>query len=160
LRLLIPDDQLRAIKVRGRAELNKFWAINHAAYSHVVLIGHGAKDRMGFAADGEVLTQDLIGAFSIEGSVEKTFLSLSCKTGYESFGGKFSRSSICKEFMAPLQSVHGALASQFCQSFFSSHFLDGKTVRVSFNQARRTTTGAVSFRLWANGKLHTDPKDA
>ncbi|HEY7959682.1 MAG TPA: hypothetical protein VID20_06440, partial [Sphingomicrobium sp.] len=39
-RLLAPDDHLRFYKIRSVEELRTIWAREHAAYSHVVLIGH------------------------------------------------------------------------------------------------------------------------
>lgn len=157
LRLLIPDDQVRSVKVRSRSELRKFWEMNQGAYSHVVLIGHGGKDLLGFAVDGDVSVADVIQSFEILNAQPKTFVSLACKTGYVSFGGKFSRSVICKEFIAPFHSVHGAIASQFCQTFFTSHFLEGKSAKVAFNHARINVPGGVSFRLWSNGNMQLEP---
>ncbi len=153
IRLLVPDDQVRIVKVRSRSELTKFWRINQATYSHVVLIGHGDKDLLGFAADGDVAAADVIHSFEVVGAEPKTFVSLACKTGFATFGGKFSRSAICKEFIAPFHSVHGAIASQFCQTFFTSHFLEGKSAKVAFNHARANVPGGVSFRLWSNGNM-------
>lgn len=157
LRLLVPDDQVRAIKVRSRAELQKFWGPNQGTYSHVVLIGHGGTDLLGFAVDGDVSARDVIHSFEVVGAEPKTFVSLACKTGFATFGGKFSRSEICKEFIGPFHSVHGAVASQFCQTFFTSHFLEGMTTKVAFNHSRVNVPGGVSFRLWSNGTLQLEP---
>lgn len=159
LRLLVPDDQVRAVKVRGRGELSKFWAANHGTYSHVVLIGHGDKDLLGFAVDGDVHAPDVLHAFETPDCAQKTFLSLACKTGYVTFGGHFSKSHICREFIAPFHSVHGAVASQFCQTFFTFHLLEGKGAKVAFNHARLGVPGGVSFRLWSNGRMQLEPPD-
>ncbi len=160
IRLLVPDDQVRAIKVRSRDELQKFWLTNQAAFSHVVLIGHGGTDALGFAVDGDVAAADVINTFAVVGAPSKTFISLACKTGYATFGGKFSRSQICKEFIAPFHSVHGAIASQFCQTFFTSHFLEGRSAKVAFNHARTNVPGGVSFRLWTKGFMQLEPRES
>ena len=159
LRLLVPDDQLRSIKVRGLEELTKFWKVNHAAYSHVILIAHGDKDRMTFAADESVTVKEMQSAFENVDGTRKTFISLSCRTGHEAFGSRFSQSSVCKEFIGPLDDVHGALASQFCQLFFTAHLLEGRTVKSAISGARKATVGAKGFRLWCNGKLDEDLTD-
>jgi hypothetical protein len=47
-RLLVPDDQVWAFKLRGINELKIFWSRDQAAYSHVVLIAHGRQDGIKF----------------------------------------------------------------------------------------------------------------
>lgn len=155
-RLLVPDDQVRQLKVRSKAEIAKFWKINEAAYSHVIIVAHGDKDLLGFAVDGDVKLPDLTPVFKKRGAKSKIFISLACKTGFQAFGGEFSRETICRAFIGPFHSVHGATASQFCQSFLTSHFLDGRTTKVAFNHARACTSGGVKFRLWNKGTLHTE----
>lgn len=154
-RLLVPDDQLRSVKVRGREELRKFWHLYQGAYSHVVLIGHGGEDLLSFEVDGDVKTGDIAGILKVKKAKPKLFISLACKTGFKSFGGVLSKETICRDFLGPFHSVHGALASQFCQTFLVSHLLDGKTTKVAFNHARLSVPGGVSFRHWHKGTLHT-----
>lgn len=152
-RLLVPDDQLRTVKIRSVAELRLFWQQNHHVFSHVIVIGHGDRDSLPFAVDGDVGVPTLADALDVGQSPPKLFISLACKTGYQSFGGEFSRQAICKDFLGPFHSVHGAVASQFCQTFLTSHFIDGKTTKIAFNHARDSVPGGVSFRLWHNGVL-------
>jgi hypothetical protein len=152
-RLLVPDDQLRSIKVRGLAELKKFWQHNERAYTHVILVGHADKNVLTFAVDGDVTVPTLAEALKVKKASPKLFISLACKTGFKSFGGEFSKLPFCRDFMAPFQSVHGAVASQFCQTLLTSHFLDGKTTKVAFNHARDSVPGGISFRLWQNGAM-------
>ena len=154
-RLLVPDDQLRTVKVRSRAELRKFWGLNQGAFSHVILIGHGDEDLLAFAVDGDVKTADIATTFKVRGAKPKLFVSLACKTGFQAFGGEFSKETICRDFIGPFHSVHGAIASQFCQTLLTSHFLDGKTVKIAFNHARANVPGGISFGLWHKGTLHT-----
>jgi hypothetical protein len=152
-RLLVPDDHLRLLKVRSIFELEMFWKINHAAYSHVILIGHGDKDVIPFALEGDAEVLDWESTLGSAKTLPKVFVSLACKTGFKSFGGEFSKLKFCKDFMGPFQSVHSAVASQFCQSFLTFHFLDGKTTKIAFNLASKNVPNGVSFRLWHNGKL-------
>jgi hypothetical protein len=155
-RLLVPDDQIRSVKVRSLAELAIFWKKNQAAYSHVILVGHGDSDELGFAVDGSVKLATFAEALKIKKATPKLFISLACKTGYQSFGGEFSKETICQNFIGPFHSVHSAIASQFCQTLLTAHFLDGKTTKVAFRHARDSVPGGVSFRLWRNGTLVTD----
>ena len=152
-RLLAPDDQVSAVKVRSVAELKAYWIKNHRAYTHVILIGHGDKDGLGFGVDGDVDLATLDDTFKDRGAKPKSFISLCCKTGYADFGKKFSRFTICKSLAAPFHSVHGATASQFCQTMLTWMLLEGRTTKVAFKSARDSVTGAVSFRLWQNGLL-------
>lgn len=152
-RLLVPDDQVASVKVRSVAELRAYWLKNHRAYTHVVLIAHGDKDCLGFGVDGDVYMDGLEGLFKYRGAKPKSFISLCCKTGYADFGKIFSSFTVCKSFTAPFNSVHGATASQFCQTMLTWSLLEGRTTKVAFKSARDSVPGAVSFRLWKNGVL-------
>lgn len=157
-RLLADDGSVRHHKIRSIYELAHIWKQEQALYSHVVLIGHGTDDALIFHVDGHVSPKALDEATHARGAPKKTFISLCCKTGYQKFGGAFSKATICEHFIAPFHSVHGAVASQFCQSFLAYHLLDGETVGVAFRHAREATPGGASFRLWENGAMKAGPK--
>lgn len=158
-RLLMPDDTLRHVRVRSIAELKTIWNQNQAAYTHVVIIGHGSPEGIKFGVDGWVsadkLNQEVV---RVWGGSKKTIISLCCKTGYKSFGGAVSSYAQCSYFIGPYHSVHGAVASQFCQTFLAHHLLEGKTVVVAFKRARDSVAGSASFRLWASNQLKAGPK--
>lgn len=157
-RLLVGDDQIRSVRLRGIDELVKFWRKNQAAYSHVIWIGHGNGSGLRFAVDGWKDAQEISEVLRVHGAPKKTYISLSCQAGYKEFGGTMSRATICRYFLGPFQSVSGAVASQFCQTFLTSHFLDGRTAGVAFRHARSSVPGSASFRLWNSGRLKAGPK--
>jgi hypothetical protein len=150
---LLVDDQVRSERVRSVAELQKMWAQNQAAYSHVIWIGHGRKDAIKFAVDQWVDCEKLSEALRVRAAPQKTYISLCCNTGYRNFGGNMSSETICQNFIGPFHSVSGAVASQFCQTFLTYHFLEGRSVGVAFRNARSAVPGGVSFRLWEGGRL-------
>jgi hypothetical protein len=157
-RLLVPDDQVRHVRVRSLAELGRWWTINQGAYSHVVWIGHGSRTAVKFGVDGWIEADQLVATLRVPGTFPKTYVSLGCRTGYRSFGATISRSAGCASFIAPFNDVPGAIASQFCQTFFANHWIEGRTVGVAFRDARRSVPGSTSFRLWRNGFLRTVPQ--
>ncbi|MEW6766075.1 MAG: hypothetical protein AB1344_09865 [Pseudomonadota bacterium] len=157
-RLLVPDDCLRSYKVRSVAELISIWQKEQPAYSHVVFIGHGSPEGIKFSVDGWVNPDMLDSALKVRGAPKKVFISLCCQTGYKAVGGEISEMAICSHFIAPFHSVHGAVASQFAQTFLAFHLLEGETVGVAFKHARKYTPGSTSFRLWESGKLKAGPK--
>lgn len=157
-RLLVPDDYLRAYKVRSLAELKSIWQKEQAAYSHVAIVGHGSPDGIKFSVDGWVKADALDATLKVWGAPKKVFISLCCQTGYKTTGGKLSEMAICSHFIAPFHSVHGAVASQFAQTFLAFHLLEGESIGVAFRHARKYTPGSTSFRLWENGKLKAGPK--
>lgn len=157
-RLLVLDDYLRAYKIRSISELTSIWQKEQAAYSHVVIIGHGSPEGIKFSVDGWVKSDVLDAKLKIRGAPKKVFISLCCQTGYKTAGGKLSEMAICSHFLAPFHSVHGAVASQFAQTFLVFHLLEGESVGVAFKHARKYTPGSTSFRLWENGKLKAGPK--
>ena len=110
-RLLVPDDQIRSIRVRSTGELVKFWQREQGAYSHVVWIGHGSKNGIKFAVDGWKTADEMSTLLRVHGAPKKIYISLCCKTGNKSYGGTMSEAAICSKFLGPFQSVQGAVAS-------------------------------------------------
>jgi len=157
-RLLVPDDQIRAVRIRSLAELRTFWRNEQAAYSHVIWIGHGRENGIRFGVDDWIDAEALGKELRVHGAPRKVYISLCCKAGYKSFGSVLSKTTICSNFIGPFHAVEGAVASQFCQTFLASHLLDGKTIGVAFRNARSSVPGSVSFRLWRDGKLKAGPK--
>lgn len=157
-RLLVPDDQIRQIRVRSTGELVKFWQRDQSAYSHVIWIGHGSKNGIKFAVDGWKTANEMADLLRVHGAPKKLYISLCCKTGFKAYGGVMSKAAICSKFLGPFHSIQGAVASQFCQTFLASHLLEGKTVGVAFNHARSSVPGSSSFRLWNAGTLKAGPK--
>ncbi len=156
-RLLVPDDYLRSYKVRSLAELKSIWLKDQAAYSHVLIVGHGSPDGIKFSVDGWVKSDALDAMLKIHGAPKKVFISLCCQTGYKAIGGRLSEMPICRHFIAPFHSVHGAVASQFAQTFLAFHLLEGESIGVAFKHASQYTPGSTSFRLWTNGNLKAGP---
>lgn len=151
-KLLLSDDELVFRSVRTTEELSIIWQKEHSVISHVIIIGHGKENAIKFG-DKWIESIDIGKILSLNDVSPKQFMSLCCKTGYADFGKDFSKSPVCESLIAPFHSVHGSIASQFCQTFFAYHLLLGKTTGVAFKHAREVTPGAVSFRLWKNEKL-------
>lgn len=152
LRLLLPDDQIRRERVRTMAELSEVWATNHGMASHVVLIAHGGPTAVRFVDPGWVDAAALRQVLEQPNIRPKEFLSLACLTGRAEFAKPFSLSLACRSFLGPFQSVHGALASQYCQSFFTARFLAGKSTKVAYRTAAKGIAVGTHFRLWRDGK--------
>ena len=152
-RLLLVDDYIRGVRVRSLEELRLGWQKEGAVYSHVVLIGHGRGDSIQFGVDGWVSAENLAQAFNSTHSEGRVFVSLCCVTGRKGFAAQFSAATLCSCLIAPFQSVHGAIASQFCQTFLAHHLLEGRTSTVAFKNARRSTPRSATFRLWRSGLL-------
>jgi hypothetical protein len=127
------------------------WQKEQAAYSHLVLIGHGKEDAIKFGVDDWIRADSL--ADILTGGNQKTFISLCCKTGNAAFAKKFSVQSNCGAFIAPFHGIHGAVASQFCQTFYSYNMLKGNTIPIAFKKARDAVVQGTSFRLWKNGNM-------
>lgn len=157
-RLLVGDDYIKSLRIRSLEELRTFWTRHQAAYSHVIWIGHGANSGIKFAVGGWKSAENISDALQVRGAPRKTYISLCCKTGYQSFGGQMSSATICRDFIGPFHAVQGATASQFCQTFLISHFLEGATAKVAFKHARNLVPGSASFRLWRSGTLTAGPK--
>lgn len=157
-RLLLPDDQVHLEECRSHAELSHRWPKLSPAYSHVLLVAHGSKNAVKFGVDGwsdPTKWDELIDG---RGQKRKIFMSLACQTGYQAFAGEFSRLTCCSYALAPFHSVHGAVASQFYQTFLAYHLLEGESAGVAFKHASDAVPGGKSFRLWQNGKRRAGPK--
>lgn len=153
-RLLLPFDALRARTIRSLAELSECWLKHdHQNTSHVILIGHGSERGLHFGVGGEIDAERIGRAFAVEKNVTSAFVSLCCKTGCASFAKRFSAAFGDCVFIAPFHSIHGAIASQFVQTYLAHHFLDGRTFKTAFNKAQNDMPGAVRFRFWQNGSM-------
>lgn len=151
-RLLLDDSSVTHLRVRAIGELAKWWKHNHEAYSYIVFIGHGAPDSIHFGYGG-ARTPEHFGmrVFSIA-TKKKTIISLCCETGKAAFSKKFSELSSCGHLIAPFHSIHGAIASQFFQTYMCWQLLHGKSTKVAFKKAAESVAGNGIFRLWQNGK--------
>lgn len=152
-RLLISDDMVDLIEIRSKKELEHYWGKQHAKYSHVVLIGHGRSTEIKVGIDGWLPPQELSGVFSAPEPERKLFVSLCCETGRRDFAREFSLASCCQSFVGPFRSVHGGIASQFCQAYYAHHVLDGRSSKVAFNKANKGLPGGGRFKCWQDGAL-------
>lgn len=152
-RLLASDDYVRFYKLRSVAELQAIWARDHAAYSHVILIAHGNGSGVKFAVDDWRAASHLETILDIAAVAPKHFINLACQSGQAALGKPFSRLAVCDSYIGAFHSVHGAIASQFLQSFLIHHLLQGETTKVAFRHARSRVSGGTSFRLWRSGAL-------
>lgn len=124
--------------------------IRSPALSHVVLIGHGSDTGILFGTSMRSASE--VGQTIAQTPHAKVFLSLCCHTGRASFAKVFSAFPACDALIAPFNSVHGAVASQFCQTFFASNLLAGKTTKVAFKSTRNSVPGNDVLKLWQKGK--------
>ena len=137
-RLLVPDDCVYSWKIRSLKELGDIWAKHQGLFSTVIFIGHGSKNSINFANDGRVSADNLKEKIGLRNEKNKCIIFLSCNAGYKSFGGAVSKFPNCSDFIGPYQSVHGAQASLFCQSFLTSHLVAGHSIKTAFNHASKT----------------------
>ena len=153
-RLLHSDDDLVLhTRIGSIGELSKIWARRNNAFEFIIMIGHGSNTGFFFANDEWVDSTRLLNILDVDGAHPKTFLSLCCETGKCPFAKTLSLSRICKTYIAPFHSIHGAIASQFVQTFLSQLLLEGRTKKTAFNYARKSVPGSSKFRYWENGNL-------
>ncbi|MGW8439250.1 hypothetical protein ACWGKS_29265 [Nocardiopsis sp. NPDC055879] len=156
LRLFLEPDLVRLREVRTSVEIRSVWKALGNATSHVVMVGHGSECGMGLLDRSEVIGGDDLGDLldqEVPTERPKYFISMSCLTGRAEFAREFSAKKVCKDYLAPFQSVHSASASLFVQSFFANHFLNGHGVTAAHRRARAAVGANVSFRHWRDGKL-------
>lgn len=152
-RLLLRDDMVFHLRVRSVEELRRFWVDNHWLVSHLIVVGHGSENGLTFGVDGRVDPATFAAALTVADVEPKVILSLACRTGRAGFAKALSRSTpVASAVVGPLDPVHGAVASQFSQTFLAHHLLAGSSLRVAFKNAKAgVPTGAV-FRMWAAGQ--------
>jgi hypothetical protein len=153
-RLLLPDDRVLLRKVRALDEFGKWFEREGDIYTHVILVGHGSPTSISFGMTGDASVENFRQQIEPHISSPKYFISLCCKTGYATFGREFSRlAHVCRGIVAPFHSVHGAIASQFCQTILADHLLEGYSFGVAFDHARDAVPSVDIFRLWQAGRL-------
>ncbi len=152
-RLLLSDDEALGVKVRSLTEFSSYWNKEESEVSHVVFIGHGRSDAIYFGVDGWVESTQFRHAIESPGVSKKHFVFLCCQTGKANFSKHLSSSKACEDVVAPFHSAHGAVASQFCQTYFLLMYLGGYTSKVAFNKAKKAGVHSTKFRFWDDGKL-------
>jgi hypothetical protein len=150
-RLLFDDDSVTSIRIRAIGELSAWWRKNQLAYSHIVFIGHGSSSDIYFGCGGARTPMRFQRRVFSSVKTKKIFISLCCETGRNSFASAFSAIPACSHLIAPFHSIHGAVASQFFQTYMCWHLLHGKTTKIAFNKAASTVPGKDIFRLWKDG---------
>jgi hypothetical protein len=152
-RLFMDDSFVHLLQVRSVAEIEAWLPSNAARFSHLVLVSHCDSHGLKFGVGGTVAPTDLAGIVGLPSNHRMTFVSLACESGRASFSKEFSQLPFCEALLAPYHPVHGVIASQFCQSFFSHLFILGESLKIAFRHARQYTVGSTSFRLWKSGAL-------
>lgn len=160
-RLLVGDDYFRLAYLRTESELRNYWQANHGIASHLVVLAHGRPDGMRFVGGGKqnnyeqwMSGSEFADVLNLRGSTRPVHvLSLSCSTGYAAFARTVSSAESCRDCAGPFHDVHGAVASQFCQTLFVEHFLHGRLWKTAFHRARVSGPGSATFRLWQDGQL-------
>lgn len=153
--LLGYDTYVLSEKCRSFEEFAILWQKHANLYKHIILIGHGTKDSLHFGIDGDVKAKTLRKIISLHVDTPKSFISLCCKTGQKGFAGVISKCEYVESFVGPFDSIHGAIASQFTQTYLANHLLNGLTDKTAFNRTIRSIAGKTIFRFWENGRLKT-----
>jgi len=83
----------------------------------------------------------------------KQYISLACESGRAVFAKPISESPCCSQLLAAYQTVHGATASHFAQTYFASLLLEGHTAKTAYRHAASAVRGETHFRLWVNGRI-------
>jgi hypothetical protein len=155
LRLMLPDHVVTNVSIRTLHELQEWWAFNSAAQTHCILVGHGEPEGLKFLDHENLVSGTHLGSALTEAaalaSTPKAFLSLSCLSGRAGFANGFSATRICRAFIGPHQSVHGASASQYIQTLLAHHLLDGTELLAAHRRANKSTSKGTSFRFFRSG---------
>ena len=150
-RLLLPDDQMTSVRVRSITEVGSWWNVNHGAYTHVIVVGHGSADAIKFGVGGDRQAKSFHRQMHEVDAHPKTFISLCCETGKSTFAREFSGFDFCNYFIGPEHSIHGAVASQFLQSFLNLHLLQGKSTKIAHRHANDLVMAEDRFSIWKAG---------
>lgn len=151
LRLLISDTEIRMLHVRTETEVRAFMASHGAAFSHVLLVGHGTPTSL--LAMGVPLSGAEVGSM-LDVGAPKVVISLACSTGKTAFARQLSSSHSCREYVAPFREAHGAAASLYLQALLHRHLLMGHEFRTAARLSNQDLEG-THFRHWRNGVLQT-----
>jgi hypothetical protein len=149
-RLLLSDDYIRHYTIRTPGEFSYIWSEQHAVTSHLIMIGHGDASSLLFGENTAVNAAQLIQLLHTPQGIgeAKQVISLCCKTGSKTFGGAVSGNPNVESFIGPVSSVHGASASQFCQSYLTYLFLQGYRSSTAYEYAKAANPGTSDFVLW------------
>lgn len=150
LRLLVKEDLVRLLEVRTSHEIESYMKTYGAAYTHVILVGHGRSNALKLAFGEWLDVNDFVKMMSTGGK-SRVIISLACDTGKTTFGKTMSGDKNIREFVAPKAAVHGASASLFVQQLLSLHLLEGREFESATRNASTRVPGG-GFVHWRNGE--------
>lgn len=160
LRLLVGHDYFHLAYLRTIAELRNVWAQRRGGTTHLVFVGHGREDAIQFVPNDAAEAPEWLSGAALATLLDAhganprvNVLSLACLTGRAAFAKSVSNAGSVRSCSAPLHEVHGAIASQFVQTVFAEHLLQGRTWQVALRLARSRTPGTGTFRCWQEGAL-------
>lgn len=155
--LLPPGDRFWVWRIRTQAELEEYWKAFQGVVTHVVLAGHGSPTSMKFLDKGWVTGAALGAALmaAVPDGTAKEFVSLACQTGHMPFARGLSSAACCASLTAPFQAVHGVVAMQYAETYFSTLLVEGASAGNARRRAQAALPHGNHFRLWRNGKLQT-----
>ena len=151
-KMLLSPDSVRLVELRTKIEFDTLWAQHHGMCQQLVIVGHGTKQSLIFGND-EVSAASFAEMIERPNPSKKEILSLACNTGYAGFSQTLSRSQAVSHCVAPFHKVHGCVGSLFASTFLHERLLAFHSPKTAFKPARADLIGAISFRLWENGKL-------
>lgn len=149
LRLLLPDDAITTLNARTPDEIQVFMQASGAAFSHVVLVGHGRKDALKLPGGKWLPVADFVELIAQAQNV-RYVISLACRTGLTDFGRGMTIGASPLELVGPTGEVHGATASLFAQQLLAEHLLDSKEFPAAVRRANAAVRG-TTFAHWRNG---------
>ncbi|HTN99792.1 MAG TPA: hypothetical protein VL068_03860 [Microthrixaceae bacterium] len=147
-KLLLPPGAHRTWWVRSLDALAAFLAQDSTA-THVVLVGHSPKGTGTLALPGRLLpAADLASAF---GPSARLYLSLVCYSGRKDFAGHFTGANDRRQFVAPFQFLHGAVAVEAATLLFNNLLLRGDSPKVAVRHVNDSLPAGVDLRFWQSG---------
>lgn len=107
-RLLVPDDQVKAYKIRSLKELTSIWGKEHALYSHVIFVGHGSCKGFCFSNDGWATIQSSFSGRYTSAALRRRYLfRYAAKPGSKLWGAYYQKWH-CAVNLSPLFTAHMA----------------------------------------------------
>ena len=133
-----------------KASINKFRNL----YSHIVIVGHGSTQGIGFLdRDHPVAGSDLADVFKcFEGCEPLQIISLCCHSGADSIAGGLSKATNVAEVIAPHAAFHLQWAVHFVTGYLLDFFLNGANVDDAVKNSARSAS-RTPMCVWRNGNL-------
>lgn len=146
------NDSVSIERFRTTVELSEFMKVYRCNYSHIVIVGHGSSEGIGFLdKPGPIAGTEIGGLLGADSHTNPiTIISLCCHSGCTKLSSSLSTSKSVSEVIAPSETFDLRWSVYYITGLFLSLYITGDSVDSAVKKANEQTDGG-DMCVWRSG---------